>query len=259
MFIKKSSLGRAVLFTVLVSFLSFGFISCQPETEIKYVDKEVEKLVEKEVEKLVDKEVYVPVFVNYLTENDPICGKFDFTSEWGGLALKAEPDFAYAMCASGTRVQESGENVATVTGYAGPEYYKRDSAIYVVYNKFDDSEAVDTHSGVIIFKANTSDYGFPKAGCYYGVKFQFLTEGKKVPEKRTKATVYTNDLLIEGGSNLDDVLSFEGYTATSYSEGGYNTVTDLATAVEMFAFDNTAYFSNDSWNWESSGATRKAE
>ena len=251
MFIKKSSLGRASLLTALVSFLSLGFISCQPETEIHYVEKEVEKLV--------DKEVYVPVFVNYLTENDPICGKFDFISEWGGLALKAEPDFAYAMCASGTRVQESGENVATVTGYAGPEYYKRDSAIYVVYNKFDDSEAADIHSGVIIFKANTSDYGFPKAGCYYGVKFQFLTEGKKVPEKRTKATVYTNDLLIEGGSNSDDVLTYDGYAASSYSEGGYNTVTDLATAVEMFAFDNTAYFSNDSWNLESSGATRKVE
>ena len=263
MFIKKSSLGRAVFLAALVSFLSFGFISCQPETvekEVeKLVEKEVEKLVEKEVEKLVDKEVYVPVFVNYLTENDPICGKFDFISEWGGLALKAEPDFAYAMCASGTRVQESGENVATVTGYAGPEYYKRDSAIYVVYNKFDDSEAVDIHSGVIIFKANTSDYGFPKAGCYYGVKFQFLTEGKKVPEKRTKATVYTNDLLIEGGSNSDDVLTYDGYVASSYSEGGYNTVTDLATAVEMFAFDNTAYFSNDSWNLESSGATRAIE
>lgn len=257
MFIKKSSLGRAVFLAALVSFLSLGFISCQPETEIQYVEKEVEKLVEKEVEKLVDKEVYVPVFVYYLTENDPICG--EFTASWGGLALKAEPDFAYAMCASGTRVQEAGENVATVTGYTGPEYYKRDSAIYVVYNKFDDSDAADIHSGVIIFKANTSDYGFPKAGCYYGVKFQFLTEGKKVPEKRTKATVYTNDLLIEGGSNSNDVLTYDGYAASSYSEGGYNTVTDLATAVEMFAFDNTAYFSNDSWNLESSGATRKVE
>ncbi|MCQ2585150.1 MAG: hypothetical protein MJ185_06120 [Treponema sp.] len=268
MFIKKSSLGRAVLFTALVSFLSFGFISCQPETEIKYVDKEVEKLVEKEVEKLVEKniEYVVPGAIYNLTENDPICG--DFTGNMGDMFFHTDVAFATACSAT---------NIADVTGkdensyftfsvldwntfdYVDTYFEKDSNPVYVIYNKFDDSEEADIHSGVIIFKAKYSPNGSPKTGCYYGVKFQFLEAEHKVPETRTKNTVYTNDLYIEGGYNGEDIEYDASYNITGYKEGGYNTVTDLATAVEMFAFDNTAYYSIGSWCWDYSGATRVTE
>ena len=245
MFIKKSSLGRASLLAALVSFLSLGFISCQPETEIQYVEKEVEKLVEKNIEFVVPGAIY------NLTKDDPVCGAF--SGNVGDVYFY--PEVAYSTASSATNIADvTGKNENSYFSFKVFDwvekdyvdiYFEKDSnPVYVVYNKFDDSDAADIHSGVLIFKAKYSPYGSPSVGCYYGVKFQFLEADKKLPEARTKATVYTNDLLIECGYSLD---------------AAYNNVSDLATAVEMFAFDNTAYFSNDSWNLESSGATRAHE
>ena len=245
MFIKKSSLGRAVFLAALVSFLSLGFISCQPETEIQYVEKEVEKLVEKNIEFVVPGAIY------NLTKDDPVCGAF--SGNVGDVYFY--PEVAYSTASSATNIADvTGKNENSYFSFKVFDwvekdyvdiYFEKDSnPVYVVYNKFDDSDAADIHSGVLIFKAKYSPYGSPSVGCYYGVKFQFLEADKKLPEARTKATVYTNDLLIECGYSLD---------------AAYNNVSDLATAVEMFAFDNTAYFSNDSWNLESSGATRAHE
>lgn len=253
MFIKKSSLGRAVFLAALVSFLSLGFISCQPETEIKYVEKEVEKLVEKEVEKLVEKniEFVVPGAIYNLTKDDPVCGAF--SGNVGDVYFY--PEIAFSTACSATFISDvTGKNENSYFSFKVFDwvekdyvdiYFEKDSnPVYIVYNKFDDSDAADIHSGVIIFKTKYSPYGSPSVGCYYGVKFQFLEDENKIPETRTKETVYTDNILIEGGYN---------------AAPAYNTVSDLATAVEMFAFDNTAYFSNDSWNLESSGATRKNE
>ncbi len=227
MFKKLSSLGRAALLTALVLFVSVNVISCQKAT-----DTPSENL---------------PAGVYHLSANDPICG--DFTGNMGDVYFHSDVAFATAC---------STTNIVDITGKAADSfftfsvfdwntydyvnaYFEKDSnPVYVVYNKFDGSETADKHSGVIIFKAKYSPYGSPSVGSYYGVKFQFLEADKKVPEKRTEETVYTKDVLIEGGYNND-----------------YNNVTDLAKAVEMFAYNNTDYFTDSSWNWNYSGASKK--
>lgn len=245
MFIKKSSLGRAVFLAALVSFLSLGFISCQPETEIQYVEKEVEKLVEKNVEFVVPGAIY------NLTKDDPVCGAF--SGNVGDVYFY--PEIAFSTACSATIIADvTGKNENSYFSFKVFDwvekdyvdiYFEKDSnPVYIVYNKFDDSDAADIHSGVIIFKTKYSPWESPSEGCYYGVKFQFLEADKKLPETRTKATVYTNDLLIECGYS---------------SDAAYNNVSDLATAVNMFAFNNADYFSESSWCWEYSGATRKNE
>lgn len=245
MFIKKSSLGRAVFLAALVSFLSLGFISCQPETEIQYVEKEVEKLVEKNIEFVVPGAIY------NLTKDDPVCGAF--SGNVGDVYFYPEIAFSTA-CSASFIADVTGKNENSYFSFKVFDwlekdyvdiYFEKDSnPVYIVYNKFDDSDAADIHSGVIIFKTKYSPCESPSEGYYYGVKFQFLEAENKIPETRTKATVYTDKILIEGG-----------YNATP----SYNNVSDLATAVNMFAFNNADYFSESSWCWEYSGATRKNE
>lgn len=250
MFKKHFSFGRAA-FTALVLLVSFGFISCQPETVIKYVEKPVEVEKKVEVEKRV--EYLVPGAIYTLTEDDPICG--DFSGNFGSASFYT--DIAFATACSATNLddvtgKEAGSYFTFSTyDYLPPDYspvlvnkyFDKDSnPIYVIYNKFDDSDEADIHSGIIVYKAKYSPYDSPAVGAYYGIKFQFLEAEHKVPETRTRATVYTNDLYIEGGYN---------------SDVSYNNVSDLATAVEKFAFDNTAYFSEASWCWAYSGATKQ--
>lgn len=233
MFIKKSSLGRAVFLAAQVSFLSLGFISCQPETEIKYVEKEVEKLVEKEVEKLVDKIVTVPVF--HLSEDDLICGNFvgDAGNFWiypdyvfnqsvATISECAKEDAVYSFTLASWYQDENGEWKETSTNY----YFKDDgNPAYVVYND------EDHLAGVLIFKTKYSAWGTPTEGCYYGIKFQFDKDDD-------------SKVLIEGGYS---------------SDSAYNNVNDLAEAVEMFAFDNDDYYNPEYWNEVGSGATRAIE
>lgn len=84
---------------------------------------------------------------------------------------------------------------------------------------------------MLIFKTKYSAWGTPVTGSYYGVKFQINKDD-------------SSKVLLEGGYNAD---------------ASYNNVTDLATAVTMFAFDNSDYYSTAFWNETGSGANRSIE
>lgn len=181
-----------------------------------------------------------PVEKAELEADDPICGAWN--NKWGRLVLNCNPDFVWATCASCTKDDTLTENYFSINAYGTEEKYKKDSSkIYAVYNTYSDGTGVDKHSGVIIFKAKYSPWGSPTEGCYYGVKFQFLTADHTLPTIRTASTVYTDDVYIEGGYNADS---------------SYNNVTDLETAVEMFGFDSEAYYNPSNWNESNSGASK---
>lgn len=214
MFNKHFSFGRAVVLSALVLLVSFGFISCQPQTETKYVDKIVYK------------------YVLPLEETDPICG------EWQGafgLAFYCSPDFVWATASSGKKLDAAEEGCITLslmnwTTFEDEDNYfaKSTSKAYAVYNSKDGE--INKNEGVLLFKAEESPYGTPVAGNWYGVKFQIdETDSSKA--------------LIEGGFGPD----------------AYNNVETLEKAIEMFAFDNEAYFASASWNEAASGATRVTE
>lgn len=213
MFNKKSSLGRAVLLSALVLFLSVGFIACQREAEYPgYI-------------KVGDVKAYD------LKATDPICG--DWNGSWG-LTLKCNPDFVWATVASATVLADpEGKNpdtYITVNEFGTDVNYNKDSSdIYVVYN-FKDGK-VNKYEGVLLFIAKTSAWGSPEAGKWYGVKFQ-------IDESNP------NKALIEGGYNSAEI---------------YNKVSSLDKAVELFAYDNSAYYAESSWTESASGANRSIE
>ncbi len=205
MFNKHFSFGRAALLAALVLFVSFGFTSCQPKAEYPgYVQ-------------------FGDVKAYDLKADDPICG------EWQGaygLSLYSNPDFVWATCSSGESLEDAEGADYTVTGYFGPEYYKKGtSSIYAVYNVKDG--AVNKNEGVLLFVAQTSPYFTPTAGKWYGVKFQINTADSK------KA-------LIEGAAG-----------------DAYKNISTLSEAVKKFAYDNTDCFNSDYWNESDSGATKK--
>lgn len=184
-----------------------------------------------------------------ISQNDPIYGKF--TGNFGDMCFTK--DLAYAVCASATKLNSYQNGCTTYEVFDWNEcdytnyYFKKDAnPTYVVYNTYSDGTGVDKHSGVIIFKAKYSTYpdGSPAVNCYYGVKFQFLVSGNSIPSNRTKTTSYTNVVLLEGG-----------YSAAAE----YNNVTSLSEACEMFAFDNTAYYNPNYFNWDSAGGTYKED
>ncbi len=196
-----------------------------------------------------------------LSDSDPIANTF--TGNFGDA--KFASDFAWATSCSCTKLDsidgldESAYHTLTAfdwTKYDNVDsYYKKNSEpVYVVYNTFTDAdltdgiqkEEIDKHSGVVIFKAKYSPWGSPTVGCYYGVKFQFLVGEKEVPETRTSTTQYTDFLFIEAGYNAAEA---------------YNTVDSIFDAVLKFNFNNTDYFSNTNWKWDTAGGkiTSQAE
>ncbi len=246
MFFKKSSLGRAALLAVLVVFLSVFVTSCQPATSYPgYIQ-------------------IGNIRAYNLTAKDPICGSF--TGNMGDAFFTT--DIAFSAVASATNLPSvDGKSEGTYLAFSVFDwnkydyvdtYFEKDSyPVYVVYNKFDDSDSLDKHSGVIIYRTKYSPSGYPRVGSYYGIKFQFLVDDDKVPEIRTASTQYTDKLLIEGAYNNDDVI-LSGWTVTGYkNENGYNTVSTLEEAVTKFAFNNTEVFGSSAWTWSSSGAQKK--
>lgn len=189
MFNKKTFLGRAVLLSALVLFLSTGFISCQRDFQDPgYV-------------------VVGDVKAYKLTESDPICGAYE---SWGSLALYCSSDFVWATAASGTEIENSEEGCLTLSllnwsTYENEDhFYKKDSApVYVVYNTKDGE--IDNKSGVLLFTAKTSPYGTPTIGCWYGVKFQIIDE-KTILYEGAAGDAYKNV------STLDDAVVKFAYT-----------------------------------------------
>lgn len=194
-----------------------------------------------------------------LSDSDPIANTF--TGNFGDA--KFASDFAWATSCSCTKLtsveglDESTYHTMTAFDWTKYDYvdsyYDKDSEpVYVVYNTFTDAdltdgiqkEEIDKHSGVVIFKAKDSPWGSPTVGCYYGIKFQFLVGEKEVPETRTSTTQYTDFLFIEGGYSEDSA---------------YKNVSTLAEAVLKFGFNNTGYFSDNSWKYAASGGAIKSD
>lgn len=214
-----------------------------------------------------DDGINLPAGVSLLSDSDPIANTFK--GNFGDA--KFASDFAWATSCSCTKVDPNSivgfdesayhkMNALDMSSENWEEwdyadfYYKKDSEpVYVVYNTFTDAdltdgiqkEEIDKHSGVVIFRAKHSEYGFPVQNCYYGVKFQFLVgEEKEAPASRPSTIQYSDNLFIEGGYN---------------PAKAYNTVDSIFGAVIMFDFNNTDYYSIDSWNYLSSGASIKSD
>lgn len=185
-----------------------------------------------------DEKESLPAGVSRLEADDPICGTFSGNF---GKSIYSQK-LSVHTAASATKIDQKESGCSTFSQFDWDKSDFKDDAnpTYVVYNKYSDGTGIDKHSGVIIFQAKYSPWGSPAVGCYYGVKFQFLESGKKIPETRSASTVYTDDIYIEGGYNA-----------------AYNNVSTLEDAVKKFGFDNTAYFNPSFWNWEKSGASKQ--
>ena len=99
---------------------------------------------------------------------------------------------------------------------------------------------LDKHSGVILFQAKYSPYGIPSVGCWYGVKFQFLTKDGEIPTSENKDSVFS-----------DTKIYIEGAAGDAYKN-----ITTLDEAVEKFAFNNADCFNTTYWTSSSSGADK---
>lgn len=240
---KKSlfSFNRAALFCAVFA-LSLSFVSCKQELEESYSLPR-----------------YRPL---QLTENAPVVGKY--STSFMDDAFIFRPNFAYAT-ASSAEILESvegkieGEDYFPVLNWNTKSYdnlnMKGTEKVYAVYNLLTNAvttdgisdDEIDYYSGVIIFKAKYSPYKKPTENCFYGVKFQFLTEDGKIPETTTKDTKYGKKIYIEGGSSSDKA---------------YNNVATLEEAIVKFTFNDTKYFLESNWTQSASGAeqtSRSAE
>lgn len=253
---KKSlfSFGRTALFCA-VFVLSLSFVSCKQELEESYSLPPYKSLA--------------------LTKDAPVVGKYSTKKfqSMGGMddAFIFRPNFAYATASSAESLESiegkiEGEDYFTVTetDYSNwPEVtsvskylnLKGNEEVYAVYNLLTGAvttdgisdDEIDYYSGVIIFQAKYSPYGTPTVNCFYGVKFQFLTEDGKIPETTTKDTIYREKIYIEGGYSSDEA---------------YNNVATLEEAITKFSFNNENYFSKSNWTQSASGAeqtSRSAE
>ena len=193
-----------------------------------------------------------------LSNSDPIAGTFSTSAYGSDTAFIFQENIAYATSCScstltSTEGKTEGKDFQKINSYGTDLFFDLSSSekIYVNYNVFSDANVsdgiqeneIDKHSGVILFKAKYSPYGSPVQDCYYGVKFQFTTEDGKIPEKIVSSTKYSsNKAYIEGGYN---------------ALHEYNNAKTLEQAKKLFAFENSAYFSEESWTEATSGADKK--
>lgn len=206
-----------------------------------------------------DEEIHYDVYPVELSADDhPVSGVYSTKaySDYGTeTAFIFRPSIAYATACSCAVLESAdgkteGSDYVKISGYGKDTYFNlQDSEkVYVVYNLLSDADVsdgisedeLDNHSGVIIFKAKHSPYGTPKAGCFYGVKFQFLTENGQLPSKANKDFIFSKTkVYIESGYNPN-----------------YNNVSSLEEAVEKFGFNNSDYFSASNWTSSASGADK---
>lgn len=232
---KKSlfSFGRTALFCAVFA-LSLSFVSCKQELEESYSLPPYKSLA--------------------LTKAAPVVGKY--STSFMDDAFIFRPNFAYATASSAETLEDikdktEGEDYFPVFNFNTNSYdnlnMKGTEKVYAVYNLLTGAvttdgisdDEIDYYSGVIIFQAKYSPYGTPKVNCFYGVKFQFLTEDGKIPETTTKDTKYGNKIYIEGGDSSDTA---------------YNNVKTLEEAIVKFSFNDTKYFLESNWTQSASGA-----
>lgn len=214
-----------------------------------------------------DDEVHYALYPVELSADDPVSGVYSTTaySNWGAeIAFIFRSSIAYATACSAdslSSVDGLKENTdyvkVTIDDYSNnPTVSKKDlyfnlkdsNKVYVVYNLLsgaDSSDGIsdselDKHSGVILFQAKYSPWKSPTVGCWYGVKFQFLTKDGEIPTSVNKDSVFS-----------DTKIYIEGAAGDAYKN-----ITTLDEAVEKFAFNNADCFNTTYWTSSSSGADK---
>ena len=241
----KSYFNRAwlVLAALLVSaFAAFSLAGCKTDDD----DDE--------------KEIHYSIYPVKLSADDPVSGVYSGNA--GQFIFR--PSLAYAIASSCAplnsiegKLKGKDYEVVTIDNYDNyPDIKKEDiyfnlkdsSEVYVVYNLLSDADPsdgisddeLDKHSGVILFQAKYSPYGSPVLGCWYGVKFQFLTEDGKIPTSTNENHIFSSTKIYIEGAVGD----------------AYNNIAALDEAVEKFAFNNSDCFNEVSWTESSSGADK---
>lgn len=207
-----------------------------------------------------DDSIHYSLYPVELSADDPVSGVYSTTaySDWGAeIAFILRPSIAYASASSCAALNsidgltENSDYIKNPNTYDSEVKYlnlKDSNKVYVVYNLFsgaDSSDGIsdselDKHSGVILFQAKYSPYGIPSVGCWYGVKFQFLTKDGEIPTSVNKDSVFS-----------DTKIYIEGAAGDAYKN-----ITTLDEAVEKFAFNNADCFITTYWTSSSSGADK---
>lgn len=207
-----------------------------------------------------DDSIHYSLYPVELSADAPVSGVYSTTaySNWGAeIAFILRPSIAYATASSCAALNsidgltENSDYIKNPNTYDSEVKYlnlKDSNKVYVVYNLLsgaDSSDGIsdselDKHSGVILFQAKYSPYGTPTVGCWYGVKFQFLTKNGEIPTSVNKDSVFS-----------DTKIYIEGAAGDAYKN-----ITTLDEAVEKFAFNNADCFNTTNWNSSSSGADK---
>lgn len=208
-----------------------------------------------------DDSIHYSLYPVELSADDPVSGVYSTTaySNYGAeIAFILRPSIAYATASSCAALNsidgltENSDYIKNPNTYDSEVKYlnlKDSNKVYVVYNLLsgaDSSDGIsdselDKHSGVILFQAKYSPYGTPSVGCWYGVKFQFLTKDGEIPTSLNKDSVFSDTkIYIEGAAGEDT----------------YKNITTLDEAVEKFAFNNADCFNTTYWTSSSSGADK---
>ena len=240
----KFSFNRAclVLAALLMSaFVAVSFTSCKSDDDN-------------------DDSIHYSLYPVELSADDPVSGVYSTTaySDYGAeIAFILRPSIAYASASSCAALNsidgltENSDYIKNPNTYDSEVKYlnlKDSNKVYVVYNLLsgaDSSDGIsdselDKHSGVILFQAKYSPCGTPSVGCWYGVKFQFLTKNGEIPTSVNKDSVFS-----------DTKIYIEGAAGDAYKN-----ITTLDEAVEKFAFNNADCFNTTYWTSSSSGADK---
>ena len=207
-----------------------------------------------------DDSIHYSLYPVELSADDPVSGVYSGSA--GSYIFRSSIVYAAASSAANiSSVDGLEENIdyvkVTIDDYSNytnvskKDLYfnlKDSNKVYVVYNLLsgaDSSDGIsdselDKHSGVILFQAKYSPYGIPSVGCWYGVKFQFLTKDGEIPTSLNKDSVFS-----------DTKIYIEGAAGDAYKN-----ITTLDEAVEKFAFNNADCFYTTYWPSSSSGADK---
>ena len=179
-----------------------------------------------------DDSIHYSLYPVELSADDPVSGVYSTTaySDYGAeIAFILRPSIAYASASSCAALNsidgltENSDYIKNPNTYDSEVKYlnlKDSNKVYVVYNLLsgaDSSDGIsdselDKHSGVILFQAKYSPCGTPSVGCWYGVKFQFLTKNGEIPTSVNKDSVFS-----------DTKIYIEGAAGDAYNADCFNT------------------------------------